>query len=63
MFNDNGTKMTLCGILKKISESTDDEKIQGMLKEATKIAKKIDLRLKHYSRWCRRSGQYPDMES
>ncbi len=50
MFKDDGRRMTLCGILKEISESTNDEKIKEMAKEATVIAKKMDNKLKMYSR-------------
>ena len=49
--------MTLCGILKQIAESTNDDKIRGMANEATVIAKKMDAKLKIYSKQARNMAQ------
>ncbi len=57
MFNDDGRRMTLCGILKQIAESTDDKKIRLMAEEATVIAKKMDAKLKIYSKQARSIAQ------
>jgi hypothetical protein len=57
MFNDNGLQMTLCGILRKISEKTGDEEIVAMAEEATTIAKKMDKKLKEYSLQAQRMAQ------
>jgi len=57
MLSDDGRQMTLCGILKKIAESTEDEKIKAMITEATSIAKKMDAKLKEYSLQARRTAQ------
>ena len=49
MFHDDGRKMTLCGILKRIAEKTTDEEIRVMANDATIKAKKIDTKLKMYA--------------
>ncbi len=49
--------MTLCGILKKISKSTDNKEVQDMAGEAIIIAKKMDAKLKEYSSNARKEAQ------
>jgi len=57
MLNGNGQRMTLCGILQKISESSSDQDIKLMVDEATVMAKKMDAKLKEYSVKARRAAQ------
>ena len=57
MFHDDGRQMTLCGMLKKIAESTTDDKIRLMANEATVMAKKMDEKLKIYSRKAKNMAQ------
>lgn len=49
MFGEHGRELTLCGLLKRIANDTNDKSIRLMADEATVIAKKIDTKLKLYS--------------
>lgn len=50
MVDDGRPRVTLCAILREILETSGDDKIKALAVEATAIAKKMDLKLKIYSR-------------